>query len=151
MNIRRYSSMRVYSFGNSYILSSDYIKDEKLEIRVIKNSLCINILTSNEWDQIVDSQTNSILSPSAANVFTGCGCLGLLSTSNDQARPNDKSASIQHYLIFVKDAQSVGTYRSFEFLKITDIFVLPVFEDSSYYSTTSNFAASNSEFINDLK
>lgn len=146
MNSRKFSSMRVYSLGRNYVLSSDFIK-EKIEIRVINNTICVSSLSIDEWKQLTDSQTNSVMSPSFANVFTGYGCLGVLSTPLDQSQIYQQSSLMQHYLIFVKDAQSVGTYRKFEFMKIIDIFVLPLIEDAS----SQNFNSVNFDFINDLK
>lgn len=146
MNIRKFSSMRVFSFGRSYVISSDFI-NEKIEIRVINNAICINSLSNDEWKQLTDFQTNSVMSPSFANVFTGYGWLGILSTPIDQSQTYQQSTLMQHFLIFVKDAQSVGTYRTFEFMKIIDIFVLPLIEDPN----SQNFNSVNFDLITDLK
>ncbi|CAF0792552.1 unnamed protein product [Brachionus calyciflorus] len=169
MNIRKFCSVKVYAFGNSYILSSDCVKDEKLQIRMTNNSVCVNSLTNDEWNQLTNAQTNSVMSPSFASIFTGYGCLGLLSTSVDQTnqfqqtnviqmqqinnRKND-SASMLHFLLFVKDAQSVGTVRSFEIMKITEIFALPLNDDSNYNyfnQSGNNNQNVNSDFISDIR
>lgn len=168
MNARKFCSIRVYTFGNSYVLASDSVKDEKLQIRMTKSTVCINNISNEEWSSLTDSRTNSVTSPSFANVFTGYGFLGLLSTSLDQTQPmqvfqqqqqptqsqySDDSASMQHFLLFVKDATSVGTVRSFEFMRITDIFVLPLNDDSNSYnlSQQSNGQYQASDFINEIR
>lgn len=172
MNIRKFCSIRVYSLGNSYVLSSDCVKEEKLQIRMTNNAVCVNSLSNDEWSQLTNSQTNSVLSPSYANVFTGYGCLGLLSTSIEQSqiyqqqmqqnqniqmqqlnKKKNESAPMQHYLLFVKEAQSVGTVRSFEIMKITDVFILPLIDDSNYnyYNQQAANMSLDTDFINDMR
>lgn len=107
--------LRVYSDGKTYVLVSQLIEDQKLQIKIFENQVCVNKLTDEEWDQM-RPKTNSRSSFVLLN--EAFGCLGMLSTSHDE-----------HSLLFVKDAVSVGTIRKFDILRVTDISVLPLTSD----------------------
>ena len=104
--------LRVYSDGKTYVLVSQLIEDQKLQIKIFENQVCVNKLTNEEWEQM-RPKTNSRSSFVLLN--EAFGCLGMLSTSHDE-----------HSLLFVKDAVSVGTIRKFDILRVTDICVLPL-------------------------
>lgn len=47
------NQVRLYAFGNSYIMSSDFVKNEKLQIRFSESgSVCINRISSDEWESM---------------------------------------------------------------------------------------------------
>lgn len=175
MSVRKFCSIKVYSYNNSYILSSDAVKDEKLRISVCNSTICVNSLSTEEWNSMIESRTNSVSSPSYANIFSGYGCLGLLSTSIDQTmqpmqvfqqpvqaiqqqqspQVKSDSAPMQYYLLFVKDAASVGTVRSFEVMRITDIFVLPLNNNNennyNMYNQQVNYQSQSVDFVNEIR
>jgi hypothetical protein len=158
--------IRVYAFEKSYVLSSEINKDEKLQICTTDTSITLNQLSTEEWNYLNQSKTNSVSSPSAACVFSGYGCLGLLCTSIQQIQeiqqnysqatdtsqhsskrsPRDEDTfinpsnklchssitSMQYFLIFVKEAESVGTIKQSEIMRITDVFILPLNVDPSF-------------------
>ena len=136
---------RVYTYDKSYVLTSQSIENERLQIKLVESSVCLNKLSIDEWNSMTQSKTNSVRSPSVALVFDSYGCLGLLSVSMQQIQQyqqmqsnqsqqqqqqqqlqynNSQSnfytknnfnlnesanANMQHYLLFVKDAVSVGS------------------------------------------
>ena len=127
--------LRVYANERTFVLKSELIESERLQIRLVENSVCLNKLTTEEWQSMTQSKTNSVRSPSAAHVFDSYGLLGLLSISMQQiqqyqqqqssapqqqsptnfyTKPNfnlneSANANMQYFLLFVKDATSVGT------------------------------------------
>lgn len=142
--------VRLYGDGKSYVLSSQLV-DEKLQIKLVDSAICLNKLSADEWQQMTQSRTNSVRS--ASFTLTGdsyYGCLGLMSTSLTGATGDESNAGMQHCLLFVKEAVSVGSIRRVEIMKITDVFLLPMFSDinSNVYSQQSN---SNSNYFNDLR
>lgn len=144
---------RVYAYGKSYILSSQTIENEKLQIKTSPDSLLsLNKLSQEEWNSLTQSKTNSVHSPSCSLAFDAYGCLGLLSTSDGQSynSSKDDGANMQHYLIFVKEVISVGQIKRFEIMKITDVTILPLNAESYAYN---NQQMNNpfSGYINDIK
>ncbi len=144
---------RVYTYGKSYILSSQAIENEKLQVKISQDSLLsLNKLSLEEWNSLTQLKTNSVYSPSCSLVFDAYGCLGLLSTSDGQPvnSAKDDGASMQHYLIFVKEVISVGQIKRFEIMKITDVAILPLNAESYSYNN-QQMTTPFSSYINDIK
>lgn len=143
---------RLYGDGKSYVLSSQLI-DEKLQIKLVDSSVCLNKISNEEWQLMTQSKTNSVRSASYSLMTESYGCLGLMSVSlmPTQSGQDETSSGMQHCLLFVKDAVSVGFIRKVEIMKITDVFLLPMFSDinSNVYAQQSN--QSNSNYFNDLR
>lgn len=73
-----------------------------------------------------------------ANVFVGFGCLGILSLPNENAsQQQSKDNDTLSYLVFVKDATSMGNVRTFDFMRINDVFMLSL-NDSGFNSYAYN-------------
>jgi synaptojanin len=165
--------VRLYGDGKSYVITSQHI-DEKLQIKLVDSAVCLNKLMPDEWNALT-TKTNSVRSASYSVMLEAYGCLGLMSTSlstttttsNDDQSSNSNS-SMQHCLLFVKEASLVGTIRKFEIMKITDVFLLPIFSDvnSNIYSqqqqqqqsfnntntnTNNTQINSNISYFNDLR
>ena len=175
------SLIRVYAFGKSYVLSSETYKEEKLQVCCTQDgSICLSPVSADEWNTLIQSKTNSVSSPcAAACVFNGYGCLGLLSTSieqiqqemhqtnqqselgsetttaGDTSSSSSSSASMQYFLIFVKEAESVGTIKQAEIMRITDVFILPLNTDlnTNTYSSQQNYSQIQSlrVYIDDIR
>ena len=190
--------IRVYACNGSYVLHSENNKEEKLQIAITKSttSICVNQLSNDEWNSLIASKTNSVSSPSAACVFNGYGCLGLLSTSmyqiqqevqqqleqqqqqknnnsknnfNDDINMNQMNhqqqanrqiqqqqlSGMQYFLIFVKEAESVGTVKNSEIMRITDVFILPLNTDlnTNTYTSQQNYNQVQSlrTYIDDIR
>jgi hypothetical protein len=178
--------IRVYAFDKSYVISSEFNKDEKLQICCSETSINVNQLSTDEWTNLIQSKTNSVSSPSAACVFNGYGCLGLLSTTlkdiqeyqgfnnqlsyveqqltNSQNEISQNMKTKQHhtsqqtpsqyFLIFVKEAESVGTIKQSEIMKITDVFILSLNTDlSNSYQNQQNYNEIQSlrTYIDDIR
>jgi hypothetical protein len=148
--------VRVYSFGNSYVVSSDFVKNEKLQIRITESaSICINRISLEEWESMCKSKsnTNSVSSPPISTVFSGYGCLGILSLPNEM-QPKDNDTL--NYLIFVKEATSVGNARNFEIMRINDVFILSLNESNinnyvNYQQNSNQMQNYNLNAINEIK
>ena len=109
---------RLYSDGSSYILTSQLIEEQNLHIKLTSdNQVCANKIAQEEWTSMKQKSRFTLL-----NEFYGC--LGLLSTTSDE-----RNLNIQHCLIFVKEAVSVGTIRKFDIIRVTDVYVLPLATD----------------------
>ncbi len=179
---------RVYACGKSYVLASQLVEDEKLLLTMLDNAeFCLNTISTDEWTQMKDKMgTNSVRSPSYGTVLEAFGCLGLLSISTQQmqhynhqqqqqqhhhhhhhhhqssqrsARVTDApGASMHHFLVFVKEALSVGTIRQCEVMKITDVLILPLTADqngpispNSSNSGGGGSAAGTQGYLNDIR
>ena len=178
---------RVYTYDKSYVLTSQSIENERLQIKLVESSVCLNKLSIDEWNSMTQSKTNSVRSPSVALVFDSYGCLGLLSVSMQQIQQyqqmqsnqsqqqqqqqqlqynNSQSnfytknnfnlnesanANMQHYLLFVKDAVSVGSLGKVDILKITDLFILPLTNDSNMNNQNLNNNQINTGYINEIR
>ena len=144
---------RVYTYGKSYILSSQAVENEKLQIKTSQDSLLsLNKFSQEEWNSLTQSKTNSVFSPSISLAFDAYGCLGLLSTSDGQPynSTKDDGSSMQHYLLFVKEVISVGQIKRFEIMKITDVAILPL-NAESYANNNQQAITPFSGYINDIK
>jgi phosphatidylinositol-bisphosphatase len=161
---------RVYTYGKSYILSSQANENEKLQLKISNDSLLsLNKLSHEEWLSLTQQRntTNSggFVAQTCSLAFDSYGCLGLLTTS-DTGQPinaNDEHAAshMQHYLLFVKEVVSVGVVKKFEIMKITDIAICPLSFVDSYnqpqqqqYGGQANASSSSqpfSSYINDIK
>lgn len=137
--------IRLYSDGKSYVIASQLV-EEKLQLKLVDSAVCLNKINAEEWQAMI-SKTNSVRSAGYSLMNESYGCLGLLSTSMSN---NDDSAGMQHCLLFVKDAISVGAIQKFEIMKITDVYLLPIFSDinSNVYAQQSGSSASNSNSVN---
>ena len=148
---------RVYTYGKSYILSSQSVENEKLQIKTNEsNVVSLNKLSTEEWNSLTQSKTNSVRSPASGLAFEAYGCLGMLSTSSDGQQfssNNFDAANLQHYLIFVKDVISIGTIKKFDIMKITDVIVLPLNVDNyaDYQNQPANNQNLSANYINDIK
>ena len=150
---------RVYTYGKSYILSSQAIENEKLQIKPNDGVISLNKLSTEEWNSLTQSKTNSVNSPSVGLAFETYGCLGLLSTSDGQPNtpkasdPTGTTSNMQHYLIFVKEVVSVGTIKKFDIMKITDVIVLPLTNDfyANNYNQQTNMQNPTVNYVNDIK
>lgn len=175
--------IKVYTYGRTYVISSEINKEEKLQICTgDSSSICLNQLSAEEWNGLISSRTNSVSSPSAACVFNGYGCLGLLTTSIQQIQQEQEqqqqaavsprmqsrheqsssdltrsaanatssvnTTSMQYFLIFVKEAESVGTLKQSEIMRITDVFILPLNTD---LNTNSYATQSLRNYIEDVR
>lgn len=145
--------IRLYSDGKSYVIASQQV-EEKLQIKLVNSAVCLNKINADEWQAMI-SKTNSVRSAGYSLMNESYGCLGLLSTSTSVSSSNDENADMQHCLLFVKDAISVGAIRKFEIMKITDVFLLPIFSDinSNVYAqqTTGSSNANSVNYFGDLK
>lgn len=79
-----------------------------------------------------------------ANVFVGFGCLGMLNLPNDmqqqQQQPQQsKDNDTLSYLVLVKDATSMGNVRTFDFMRINDVVLLPL-NDSSFNNNSNSYS-----------
>lgn len=156
--------MRIYAYGRSYVLSSEFIKTEKLQIKMVDSAIVINRLTADEWETMTKNRTNSVMnSGSLTNIFIGYGCLGILTLPNDastlsfhnQQQPVPIKDDSQNYLVLVKDATSVGNIKTFDMMRINDVHFLPLNDLASAgsYSQQQNFQYQNTNYslINELK
>ena len=144
---------RVYTYGKSYILSSQAIENEKLQIKTSADSLLsLNKLSQDEWNSLTQTKTNSVYSPSCGLAFDAYGCLGLLSTSDGQPynAGKEEGANLQHYLLFVKEVMSVGTIQKFEIMRITDVAVLPL-NSESFTNYNQQNVNPFSSYLNEIK
>jgi hypothetical protein len=151
--------LRLYGDGKSYVLSSQLIENEQLQIKVVDSTtVCLNKLTTDEWASM-KSKPNSVRSASFTLIAEYYGCLGLFSTINPAMQNrissgDDLTNMQQHFLIFVKEANSVGTIRKFDILRITDVFILPLCSDinSNIYNQQPNSNPnSNLNYHNEIK
>ena len=56
--------IRVHSLGNSYVISSENVKNEKLQIRFNESGgLFISRINQEEWDSMTRNLSNSVSSP----------------------------------------------------------------------------------------
>jgi phosphatidylinositol-bisphosphatase len=161
---------RVYTYGKSYILASQLIEHEKLQIKALDSTISLNKISADEWSLMTSSKTNSVKSPSFGMAFDAYGCLGMLSISTQQLQqqqtpqqqqqqpqsqfynqspPKEDSAAMLHYLIFVKEVISVGTIKKFDIMKISDVTVLPLNADSNPQLNYLNQTYMN--YINEIK
>jgi synaptojanin len=116
--------IRLYGDTKSYVLTSQAIENEKLQIKCVDASVCLNKMSNDEWLAMTQMRTNSIRSATYSLILDSYGCLGMLSTAIFSS-PNEESANnVQHFLIFVKEAQCVGTLKKFDIMRITDVYVI---------------------------
>lgn len=135
---------RLYSDGKSYVLSSQMIEDHNLHINLTQDSqVCANKITQEEWSSMKQRSKFSLL-----NEFYGC--FGMLSTTSDE-----RNLNVQHCLIFVKEAVSVGTIRKFDIIRVTDVYILQLAHDINvnFYSQQQPGQSTNtsSNQHNDLR
>jgi synaptojanin len=113
---------KLYSDGRNYVLNSQYIDNEKLLFRVVNSQLYLNKITNDEWNKLLSSKLYSVITESY-------GCLGLLS---------QKEPKREYYLVFVKDAASIGVVKETEVFRVTDVFFIHLSNETSSYERTAN-------------
>ena len=112
--------IRLYGDGKSYVITSNAIENEKLQIKIVDSAICLTKLSSDEWLNLTQFRTNSVRSASFSLMLDSYGCLGALSTVSPV------TSNLIHYLLFVKEATCVGTVKKCDIMKITDVFILPL-------------------------
>ena len=75
-NYLKRQSLRLFSDGKNYILSSQFIKNEHLLISVINNELYLNKINDEEWLLIQDKSRY-------LTIIDSYGCLGMLTVEGN--------------------------------------------------------------------
>ena len=88
---------RVYTYGKTFVLTSQAIESERLQLKLVESTVCLNKLSVEEWYSMTQSKTNSVRSPSFALAFDCYGCLGLLSISMQQIQQFQANQSNQQF------------------------------------------------------
>ncbi len=180
-SMQRKRHLRVYTHENGYILASEAIDHEKLQIKVATDTtLCLNKLSSEEWNMMTQNRTNSVRTPSLAMAFDSYGCLGILSITMQQlqqfqqfqlssqqmqqqqqfylqnlAKKGEDSgaANMQHFLLFVKEVESINTIRNYEIFRIVDVLVLPLNTEPGFnaYNQANSNQNQQLSIINEIR
>jgi hypothetical protein len=142
-----YDKRRVFQLlgdGKTHVLTSKFIKNERLQIRVLDSEICLNKIDNDEWTNMTKNRTNSVRSSSFSILFESFGCLGLLSIPK-MNHHYQQSSNMHHFLFFVNQAASIGTIYNTEVMRITEV---------NFIELETNYKDNNSpiyNYVNEIK